>query len=97
MPIYEFECNCGLVFETICKYDEIDGIKCEKCGSQDVNRKISLPTIITESTRGTFSYRAKKNFLKAQDERREAQEQSHMGTHPYNPIDDMSDYEGRIV
>lgn len=35
MPIYRIECNnCGLVKEVICKFDELDDLLCEKCGSK---------------------------------------------------------------
>jgi len=50
MPIYEFKClSCGQVFELLKlkKDDEKAGMKCPKCGSEDVERVLSSVSFIT--------------------------------------------------
>jgi putative FmdB family regulatory protein len=50
MPIYEFKClGCGHVFELLKlkKDDEKSGMKCPKCGSEDVERVLSSVSFIT--------------------------------------------------
>jgi putative FmdB family regulatory protein len=50
MPIYEFKClGCGHVFELLKlkKDDEKTGMKCPKCGSEDVERVLSSVSFIT--------------------------------------------------
>jgi putative FmdB family regulatory protein len=52
MPIYEFKCiGCGHVFELLQlkKDDEKSGMKCPKCGSQEVERVLSSVSVITTS------------------------------------------------
>lgn len=52
MPIYEFKClGCGKVFELLKlkKEDEKSGMKCPKCSSQEVERVLSLVSVITSS------------------------------------------------
>lgn len=47
MPIYEYECKkCKTVFETIVSASSRDDdVKCEKCGSDEVNKLISATAI----------------------------------------------------
>jgi putative FmdB family regulatory protein len=97
MPLYDFECKkCKEHFEEFSKYDEsgkYPGIVCPKCKSK---RKAVLPPKValkfadpkTSSKWESFSYRAGYNMEKAQGERRAAEAASHMGTNPYNTIDD---------
>lgn len=52
MPIYEFKClGCGHVFELLKlkKEDEKSGMKCPKCSSLEVERVLSLVSVITSS------------------------------------------------
>jgi putative FmdB family regulatory protein len=44
MPIYEYACRCGTVFETLVvrRADE-DEIACPACGREDVERLMSRP------------------------------------------------------
>jgi len=44
MPIYEFKCkSCGEEFELLLKSrDEVDSVKCPKCGSKEVSRLMSV-------------------------------------------------------
>ena len=52
MPIYEFRClGCGHVFEILKlkKEDEKSGMKCPKCSSLEVERVLSLVSVITSS------------------------------------------------
>ncbi|MCJ7482939.1 MAG: zinc ribbon domain-containing protein, partial [Thermodesulfovibrionales bacterium] len=53
MPIYEFKCvGCGHVFELLKlkKEDEKSGMKCPKCSSQEVERVLSLVSVITSGS-----------------------------------------------
>ena len=50
MPIYEFKClGCSQVFELLKlkKDDEKAGMKCPKCGSEEVERVLSSVSLIT--------------------------------------------------
>ncbi len=52
MPIYEFRClGCGNVFELLKlkKENEESGMKCPKCSSLEVERVLSLVSVITSS------------------------------------------------
>lgn len=52
MPIYEFKClGCGHVFELLKlkQKDEQSGMKCPKCSSLEVERVLSLVSVITSS------------------------------------------------
>jgi putative FmdB family regulatory protein len=44
MPIYEYACACGRSFEELVlrKSDEAD-VRCPKCGSSKVTRRVSRP------------------------------------------------------
>jgi len=101
MPFYDFECRkCHLVFEDMCPYDEADiypGVSCPKCGSKKKSRVFSACNINVKfanpkdsSKWDNFSYRAGYNMEKAQNERRAAEEATHMGRSPYRNIDDVS-------
>jgi putative FmdB family regulatory protein len=52
MPIYEFKClGCGHVFEILKlkKDSEKAGMKCPKCGSEDMERVLSSVSFIASS------------------------------------------------
>jgi putative FmdB family regulatory protein len=47
MPIYEYKCReCGGISEfRITSQSQVDAITCHECGSQKLERKISVPSI----------------------------------------------------
>lgn len=45
MPIYEYKCECGCVFEYI-KLGDDNEIKCPVCGSRKIEKIISLSTFV---------------------------------------------------
>ena len=51
MPIYEYHCDaCGADFEAIVPFSEADTMKCEKCGSQRVQRMASAFACSVDTT-----------------------------------------------
>ena len=53
MPVYTYFCNsCGKTFETYTSYPDftITIIKCPKCGSNSVTRRITYKPIIYKGT-----------------------------------------------
>lgn len=43
MPVYEYVCTeCGDRFERLVGYADADGVFCERCGSRNVRRLVSL-------------------------------------------------------
>jgi len=73
------------------------GIECPECGSKKKARVMSTFGMAFDDPRGTskwdnFGYRAGFNMNKAQGERRDAQEASHMGATPYRPMDDANNF-----
>ncbi|NUQ11556.1 MAG: zinc ribbon domain-containing protein [Gemmatimonadaceae bacterium] len=50
MPIYEYACRwCGHQFETLVRAREVP--KCPSCGTEDLERLLSLPVVKSETTR----------------------------------------------
>lgn len=94
MPHYEFQCKkCDTIYDEIVAYDEkgkYPTVKCPKCGGKKKDKLLSQiggiifsdPT--TSSKYDNFGYRAGHLMNKAQNERRAAQEASHMGSNPYH-------------
>jgi putative FmdB family regulatory protein len=59
MPLFDFSCKaCGHTFEVLVR-GEVKP-KCESCGSEEVERLLSLPTVQSESTRNLAMQAAKK-------------------------------------
>jgi putative FmdB family regulatory protein len=59
MPIYEYRCTaCGDAFEALVRGDE--AAVCPACGSADLERQTSLPTVQSASTRANALNAAKK-------------------------------------
>jgi putative FmdB family regulatory protein len=59
MPIFDYKCSkCAEVFEAFVRKDEKP--KCEFCGSADVEKQLSLPTVHSEGTRKLALKAAKK-------------------------------------
>jgi putative FmdB family regulatory protein len=105
MPLYDFECrSCKKKFESLCSFDEIGTVTCPTCGADKPERLLSCPgAIIFKQPKGTskennFDYVAKWNMENAKDLRRKAEQESHMGSSPYNDIDDISsgEYFGEV-
>lgn len=58
MPIYEFSCkDCGNEFEALVRKAEP---KCPSCGKANLERKLSLPSVKSDSTRANAMKAAKK-------------------------------------
>ena len=71
MPIYEFTCkSCGNDFEALVRKNEP---KCPKCGKADLERKLSLPAVKSESTHDKAMRAAKKRDKTQAVDRVEAQ------------------------
>lgn len=101
MPTYEFECKkCKSEYEEFVPYDatgKYKGVKCPSCGSKSKKKLMPSKVAIggpTSSKMDNFGYRAGFNMDKAQGERRAAEAASHMGTQPFNDIDDTPMGEG---
>jgi DNA-directed RNA polymerase subunit RPC12/RpoP len=99
MPVYVFEClKCSEKYEDLTSYDETGKYKKVKCPYCKSKKKNKLPTccmqVVFTNPRGTskadnFSYVAGYNMAQAKEERRRAETASHMGTQPYNEINDL--------
>lgn len=99
MPLYDFQCkSCDKKYEEFSKYDATEkytSVKCPHCNSK---KKSKIPSRFSmkfddpksSSKWDNFSYRAGFNMEKAQDERRSAEQLSHMGSSDdiYNNMND---------
>ena len=97
MPIYEFECKkCKKKFDDLCSFENIGIVICPTCGAKKPTKLVSAPrAIIFKQPKGTsyedkFDYVAQWNMDNAKELRRKAEAESHMGTTPYNNIDDIA-------
>ena len=79
MPIYEYSCNaCSHKFEALVRKKKTP--PCPSCGSEDLERLLSLPTVHSESTRKQSLRAAKKRDAALGKDRMHEQwkyEQSH--------------------
>lgn len=102
MPRYDFKCKkCECVYEEIVAYDEsgkYSTIKCPECGSKKKDKLITTCNYSFSNPIGTdrwnsessgHDYRFKHNLPKVLDERRRAEENSHMGKKVYKDINDL--------
>jgi putative FmdB family regulatory protein len=102
MPRYDFECNkCQKVYEELVSYDEkgkYPSVKCPECGSKKKKKLLSPCNFQFSNPEGTdrwnsessgHDYRFHYNLPKVLDERRHAEEVSHVGNTPYNSINDL--------
>lgn len=102
MPRYDFQCKkCECVYEEIVAYDEsgkYPTIKCPKCSSKKKDKLITTCNYSFSNPVGTdrwnsessgHDYRFKHNLPKVLDERRRAEENSHMGKNVYKEINDL--------
>lgn len=109
MPTYTFYCKaCFKSYSDLQPFDptgKYKDVKCPHCNSKKKSQTPTAPKIKFTNPTDTskfdnFSYRAGYNLDKAQDLRRAAESQSHMGSDPYNAggIDDISggDYFGEV-
>lgn len=68
MPIYEYACDtCEHEFELLVRGSETPA--CPACGSEELNRKLSLPRVHSEGTRQKGLRAAKKRDQKLGDDR----------------------------
>ena len=94
MPVYQFQCEkCDHMYEELTEYDEkgkYKGVKCPECKSKKKTKLISSMFIQGTSARDNiFSNKAGKNMARAKNERRAAEAASHVGSTPYNKINDL--------
>lgn len=102
MPRYDFECKkCNQVYEEFVQYDEkgkYPSVKCPACGSKKKKKLLSACSFTFANPEGTdrwnsessgHDYRFHHNLPKVLDERRKAEEASHVGKTPYNSINDL--------
>ena len=72
MPIYEYSCRaCGNEFELLVRSSTV--LACPKCQGQDLERKLSLPAIKSETTHAAAMSAAKKRDKKHAGEINRAQ------------------------
>ncbi len=51
MPIYEYKCqSCGQVSEVLIHGFDIGTPECPGCGSHDLNRLLSVPSVLKENS-----------------------------------------------
>lgn len=102
MPSYDFACNaCKLVFEATTPYDasgEYPAVKCSQCGSPDKIKLISGCSFRFGNPVGTdrwcddfngHQYRFDYNKEYVANQRKFAEQNSHVGPNPYNQINDL--------
>ena len=68
MPIYEYTCKaCGHEFEALVRNGKTPA--CAKCGARDLERRFSLPSVSSETTRAQAMRAAKRRDKKQGTER----------------------------
>lgn len=103
MPLYTFECKkCNTEYDEIAPFDatgKYPSVKCPRCCSKKKRKLISMCQFSFTNPVGTdrwnsdtsgHDYRFQHNIPKVKQERETAERLSHMGSQPYNPIDDSS-------
>jgi putative FmdB family regulatory protein len=93
MPIYNFQCECGVTYEELTSFDETDEyptVSCPECQSTTKDKLISVPSSAifanpegTDKWNNSHSYRFGHKFEEAQALRRNAESRSHVGRNPY--------------
>lgn len=79
MPIYEYKCaKCSNEFELLVRGSVVPA--CPKCGSEKLERLVSLPSIQSETTHGK-AMRAARKRDKAQGMEREAAQREYEAHH----------------
>lgn len=102
MPTMTFECKaCQNRYEEIVRFDKTGKytkVLCPECGSKKKKHLISacqfsfanpVDTDAWNSDSSGHDYRFKHNIPKVQEERKIAEAMSHMGSNPYNNINDL--------
>jgi putative FmdB family regulatory protein len=102
LPLYEFKCRkCFKVYEELTSCDstgKYKTVKCPDCGSKSKEKLLSVCGFMFSNPEGTdrwnsetsgHDYRFHHNLPRVIEERRNAEEKSHMGTDVYNPINDL--------
>ncbi len=83
MPIYEYRCEeCSDDFEALVLPNRSTFVACPSCGSEAVERALSLPSVQTDGTRGRALESAHRRKAKLGRERVEEQrryEEAHEG------------------
>lgn len=98
--------KCGFVYDVLCsmseKEERVKNAKCEKCNSIKKEQIVGVPSFKFSNPVGTdrwnseskgHDYRHNFNMDRkggVRDQRKRAEEQSHVGAAPYNHIDDIS-------
>jgi DNA-directed RNA polymerase subunit RPC12/RpoP len=101
VPTYTFYCKaCFKEYSDLQPFDptgKYKKVKCPNCNSKKKSQTPTVPKIKFTNPKDTskfdnFSYRAGYNLEKAQDLRRAAESESHMGSDPYHAagVDDIS-------
>lgn len=100
MPNYEFVCEkCKTQFESLCRWEEIDKVKCVACKSKKIKKLFSCPSINFANPKesdkwNSMSYRGGVLGEEAKTLRRNAEAHSKVGANPYQHIDDRAKGEG---
>jgi putative FmdB family regulatory protein len=105
MPTYAFECKkCTKVWEEVAEYDKTgkySKVSCPKCKSKSKNKLLTtcrfsftnpVGTDVWNSESKGHDYRHNFNVDRpggVRDQRKNAKENSHMGSEPYSPINDI--------
>jgi putative FmdB family regulatory protein len=105
MPTYAFECKkCTKVWEEVAEYDKTgkySKVSCPKCKSKLKNKLLTscrfsftnpVGTDVWNSDSKGHDYRHNFNVDRpggVRDQRKNAKENSHMGSEPYSPINDI--------
>jgi len=103
MPMYEFKCKkCENIWDELTSYDEsgkYPDIRCPKCKSKRKEKLVSCANFNFSQPVGTDRFNNSHDFRHnwnmdrpggVRDQRKDAEDKSHMGTEPYVPIDDIS-------
>ncbi len=107
MPIYVFEClDCQHDYEEYTSRDDTgvyEKVSCPICHSVQKKKMparfaFNFGNVVGTSKMDNFGYRAGHNMENAKNERRVAEAASHMGSAPYNPINDVDsgEYFGEV-
>ena len=103
MPIYSFSCKkCEQYYEELTAYDKTGkykSVKCPECGSKSKIKLVDNCSWAFGNPVGSdrwnsesqgHDYRFRHNLPKVIDQRKKAEEISHVGKTPYRSIDDVN-------
>jgi putative FmdB family regulatory protein len=86
MPIYEYECRCGRVTETLRRYEQRDDAKVCTCG-EPMSRLVSRPHCVPD---GVYSYAPNTGDANAFERRHEALRKQRMDTGKQTVLSDRT-------